>query len=153
MKVKLILFALMMAGLNVSAQTKPNYANLEITIPANYTVNDLPESTELTSSAYTAQWRNLPNILYENNVHRQIIKKWEDETHGRFISAISFTSKGAKMTGKLYQLKVKEGIRYKIFAYGVVNSQPVVLNLGFEKMPRQNSDLDELMRNFITFEK
>ena len=148
-----MLFALIMMGLNLSAQTKLNYANLEIATPANYTANDLPESTELTSKSYTAQWRNLPNILYENNVHRQIIKQWEDDAHGRFISAIYFTSKGAKMTGKLYQLKVMEGIRYKIFAYGVVNSQPVVLNLGFEKMPRQNSDLDELMLNFITLEK
>ena len=143
----------MVVGFNVSAQNKLNYANLEITAPPNYTANDLPESTELVSSAYTAQWRNLPNILYENNVHRQIIKQWEEDTHGRFISAIYFTSKGAKMTGKLYQLKVKEGIKYKIFAYGVVNNQPVVINLGFEKMPRQNKDLDELMLNFITFDK
>lgn len=141
-------FCLQLAAQN--QMQKPNYNGIEISIPADYTVN---AQNEIGNEHYSVYWKEVPQILYENNVHKQMVKQIEDDLHGRFLSAIPFTSQGAALTGKMYQLKNKEGIRYRIVASGLVNNKPVILNLGFAKLPRQNSDLDTFMQQFIRFEK
>jgi hypothetical protein len=57
------------------------------------------------------QWVAVPKILYENNVHKQMVKQIETDLHARFISGINFKTQGIDFVGKLYQLKVR-----KVFA-------------------------------------
>lgn len=45
---------------------------------------------------------------------------------------------------------MKDG-NYKIVGFGKVNDIYLILNLGFEKKPKKNSDLSEFEKNFINF--
>lgn len=150
MKTKLFLIGLLVISGSVFAQQTVNFAGTKIEIPENY---KLVSETEVGNSAYLLQWTNVPRILYENDVHKQMIKKMEDDMHARFLSGINFKVQGVALVGKLYQLNVKEGIRFKIISSGEINNQPLILTFGFAKRPKQNSDLDDFMRQFIAFEK
>lgn len=150
MKTKLFLIGLLIISASLFAQQAVNFAGSKIEIPENY---KLVSETEVGNSAYLLQWTNVPRILYENDVHKQMIKKMEDDMHARFLSGINFKVQGVALVGKLYQLNVKEGIRFKIISSGQINKQPLILTFGFAKRPKQNSDLDDFMRQFIAFEK
>lgn len=149
MKIKLILFCVCFCA-QLSAQNKSiSYAGIKLNIPADYTVNE--ENAIISNNNYSVSWKEVPQILYENDVHKQMIKRMEDEMHARFLSGVQFTSQGANFIGKLYQLKAKEGIRFRILASGVVKDKPMILDMGFAKLPKQNSDLDDFMKQFIQF--
>lgn len=150
MKIKLFLIGLLVISGNLFAQQTVSFAGVKIEIPENY---KLVSETEVGNSEYSVQWTNVPRILYENDVHKQMIKKMEDDMHARFLSGINFKVLGVALVGKLYQLNVKEGIRFKIISSGEINNQPLILSFGFAKRPKQNSDLDAFMRQFIAFEK
>lgn len=150
MKIKLFLIGLLVISGNLFAQQTVNFAGTKVEIPENYKV---VSETEVGNQEYVLQWTNVPRILYENDVHKQMIKKMEDDMHARFLSGINFKVQGVALVGKLYQLNVKEGIRFKIISSGEINNQPLILTFGFAKRPKQNSDLDDFMRQFIAFEK
>jgi hypothetical protein len=139
-----------MGSTSLCAQTPFNFAGISIPVPENY--QSISEF-EAVSAEFSVQWVAVPKILYENNVHKQMVKQIETDLHARFISGINFKTQGIDFVGKLYQLKSKEGIRYRIISSGAINGQGLILNLGFAKQPKQNSDLDAFMRHFIAFGK
>jgi hypothetical protein len=150
MKIKLLGIIFLMVSTGLCAQTPFNFAGISISVPESYqTVSEF----EAKSPEFSVQWVAVPKILYENNVHKQMVKQIETDLHARFISGVNFKTQGVDFVGKLYQLKSKEGIRYRIISSGEINGQGLILNLGFAKLPRQNKDLDAFMLHFITFEK
>ena len=148
---QIVWIGLFLVSLNSSAQTKKiTYADIPIDIPAGYKADS---ETSISGDNFTMQWTGISEIMYEKNVHKQMIRQTEMQMHGKFISGVVFFSHGSKMSGRLYQVKSDTPIKYKILAYGIVNKKPVILNMGFAKQPIQNSDLDDFMRMFIDFEK
>ena len=88
------------------------------------------------------------SILFDQNVQYQLIKQFEDQTKAKEISEISFLSNGSIFKGKIYKIK-NTNLKYKVLASGIVNNQPLVLNLSFKNEPKSNTDFDQLMQNFI----
>ena len=149
---RIIFIGFLLMSLHALAQQskKLNYADIQIDVPAGYKADS---DTSISGDNFTVQWTAISEIMYEKNVHKQMIRQTEIQMHGKFVSGVQFFSEGAKMSGRLYQVKGDTPFKYKILAYGIVNKKLVILNMGFVKQPQQNADLDDLMRKFIDFEK
>lgn len=124
------------------------YANIEIEIPANYKANS---EFEIENDKFSAQWLYLSKEMFEQQVQNQIIKQFEEQTQAKEISVMNFTSNGVMFKGKKYKLKNTD-LKFKVLASGIINNQPLVLNLSFKNEPKSNADLDQLMQNFIKIE-
>lgn len=152
MKLKITLIAFIFICLNTYSQNnkikKVIYANIEIEVPINYKANS---EFEIENENFSAQWLYLSNEMFDQNVQTQIIKQFEDQTQAKEISIISFKSNGVLFKGKKYKLKDSE-LKFKVLASGIINNQPLVLNLSFKNEPKSNADLDQLMQNFIKIE-
>jgi hypothetical protein len=152
MKLKITLIAFIIICLNTYSQNtiikKVNYANIEIDVPLNYKANS---EFEIENDNFSAQWLYLSKEMFEQQVQNQIIKQFEEQTQAKEISVINFTSNGVKFKGKIYKIKNTD-LKFKILSSGIINNQPLVLNLSFKNEPKSNADLDQLMRNFIKIE-
>ena len=149
MKFKITLITFIFICLNSYSQNtiikKVNYADIEIEVPANYIANS---EYEIENDNFSAQWLYLSKVMFDQNVQYQIIKQFEDQTKAKEISEISFLSNGSIFKGKIYKIK-NTNLKYKVLASGIVNNQPLVLNLSFKNEPKLNTDFDQLMQNFI----
>ncbi len=149
MKFKITLITFIFICLNTYSQNtiikKVNYAHIEIEVPANYIANS---EYEIENDNFSAQWLYLSKVMFDQNVQYQIIKQFEDQTKAKEISEISFLSNGSIFKGKIYKIK-NTNLIYKVLASGIVNNQPLVLNLSFKNEPNLNTDFDQLMQNFI----
>jgi hypothetical protein len=152
MKLKITLIAFIFICLNTYSQNtiikKVNYANIEIEVPINYKANS---EFEIENDNFSAQWLYLSKEMFEQQIQNQIIKQFEDQTQAKEISVISFKSNGVIFKGRKYKLKDSD-LKFKVLASGIINNQPLVLNLSFKNEPKSNADLDQLMQNFIKIE-
>ena len=152
MKLNITLIAFIFICLNTYSQNtiikKVIYANIEIEIPANYKANS---EFEIENDKFSAQWLYLSKEMFEQQVQNQIIKQFEKQTQAKEISVMNFTSNGVMFKGKKYKLKNTD-LKFKVLASGIINNQPLVLNLSFKNEPKSNADLDQLMQNFIKIE-
>ncbi|MFZ4106827.1 hypothetical protein [Flavobacterium sp.] len=149
MKLKLLFVIILFECVNSFAQIKTvNYAQTEIEVPKNYSAES---EYEVKSDNFSAQWIYLSGEMFSNNMQLDILKQFEGQLKPDEISEVKFLSNGAKFTGKKLMLKKSE-LKYRIIAYGIVNKQPLVLNLGFKNEPIQNSDFDDFIIKFIRFE-
>ena len=151
MKLKITLIALIFIYSITYSQNKTvnkvNYANIEIDVPQNYKANS---EYEVENDNFSAQWLYLSKEMFDQNIQNQIIKQFEDQTKAKIISEISFSSNGSIFYGKIYTID-NTNLKFKIVASGIINNQPLVLNLSFKSQPKSNKDLDLLMQNFIKF--
>lgn len=151
MKLKITLIALIFIYSITYSQNKTvnkvNYANIEIDVPQNYKANS---EYEVENDNFSAQWLYLSKEMFDQNIQNQIIKQFEDQTKAKIISEISFSSNGSIFNGKIYTID-NTNLKFKIVASGIINNQPLVLNLSFKSQPKSNKDLDLLMQNFIKF--
>ena len=152
MKLNITLIAFIFICLNTYSQNtiikKVIYANIEIEIPANYKANS---EFEIENDKFSAQWLYLSKEMFEQQVQNQIIKQFEKQTQAKEISVMNFTSNGVMFKGKKYKLKNTD-LKFKVLDSGIINNQPLVLNLSFKNEPKSNADLDQLMQNFIKIE-
>jgi len=152
MKIKFIIITLLSLCGSVLAQEsnikKIDYAHIIIDVPEKYVANS---EYEIKSSLFSAQWLYLTKEMFEQNVQSQIIKQFEAQIEGEEVGTIDFISSGGKFTGKKYKLNNESILKYKVLAYGVVNNQPLILNLSFDKEPKSDSKFDQLIQKFITF--
>jgi hypothetical protein len=151
MKIKTTLIALFfICSITYSQNSKVkkvNYASIEIDVPQNYNANS---EYEIENDNFSAQWLYLSKEMFDQNIQNQIIKQFEDQTKAKEITEISFSSHGSIFNGKIYKLNNTD-LKYKVLASGIINNQPLVLNLSFKNEPKSNRDLDILMQNFIKF--
>ena len=149
MKVKLLVPIIFLGFLNAFAQVKTvNYAQTQIEVPENY----YSESEfEIKSDNFSAQWIYLSGEIFSKNMQLDIIKQFEGQLKPDEVTEINFVSSGAKFTGKKLLLS-KADLKYRIIAFGIINKQPLVINLGFKNEPKQNSEFDDLIIKFIKFE-
>ena len=149
MKVKLLLPIIFFGFLNSYAQIKTvNYAQTEIEVPKSYYAES---EYEIKSDNFSAQWIYLSGEMFSKNMQLDILKQFEGQLKPDEVTEINFVSNGAKFTGKKLLLS-KADLKYRIIAYGIINKQPLVINLGFKNEPKQNSDFDDLIIKFIKLE-
>lgn len=126
-----------------------HYAQTEIVVPAEYTAND---DYSIANNLFSAQWLYLSKEMVEKGVEKQIIQQFQNQLNYSSSTNVSFISNGGQFSGKKYHLKGSPKMKFRILAFGQVNGQPLVLNLGFKDNPKSNEKLDELMKKFITYQ-
>ena len=129
---------------------KVKYARTEIDVPSDYNAKD---EYSIENNAFVAQWLYLTKEMVEQGVEKQIIQQFEGQLRYSKSSNVKFVSNGGQFAGKKYQLKGDNKINFRILAFGSVDGQPLVLNLGFKDDPKSDEKLDALMKKFIQFEK
>jgi len=127
---------------------KVQYARTVIDVPANYTAKD---EYSIENDLFSAQWLYLTKEMVEQGIEKQIIQQFEAQLKYSKSNNVKFTSNGGQFSGKKYQLKGDNKMKFRILAFGKVDGQPLVLNLGFKDDPKSNEKFDDLMRKFIAF--
>lgn len=125
---------------------KVKYAKTEIDVPTDYSAKD---EYSIENNFFAAQWLYLTKEMVEQGVEKQIIKQFEGQLKYSKSSSLEFVSNGGQFSGKKYQLKDHSIMKFRILAFGSVDGQPLVLNLGFKDDPKSSEKLDSLMKRFI----
>lgn len=107
---------------------------------------------ELTCADFTIQW------LYMNEkmlafMPQQIVKQLESKLKKVKKTAIKCISLETEIDGYLITYKDGKKKKYKIIAYGIVQGQPVLINLGLTNNPTENNKLHEFVRQIIEIKK
>jgi hypothetical protein len=147
MKTRIVLLIIVFQFFNACALKKLNYAKIKIEVPSNY---KLSSEYQIENDNFSAQWTYLPGKSFSNNMQIEMNNQFESQFKLRYIEDINFISCGEKFIGKKYYLE-NAPLKYRIYAYGIINKKLVILNLGFKNNPENDKYFDDLMRKFITF--
>lgn len=152
MNKKLILILLtLFTGMTVYSQEKVKnlkYARTEIRVPVNCEAKS--EYELIDCNGFTAQWLFLKDEMIEQSIHKQVFDQIEQQFDYKKKKSLSFISQNQPFKGYGYEMKSGN---YKIVGFGKVNDIYLILNLGFDKKPKGNSDLSEFEKNFINLMK
>lgn len=129
---------------------KVKYSKTEIKVPANYNSKD---DYSIENDLFSAQWLYLTKDMVDQSVNKQIIEQFEGQLKYSKSTSVDFVSNGGQFSGKKYQLKDDSKLKFRILAFGSVDGQPLVLNLGFKDDPKSDEIFDELIKKFIQFKK
>ena len=129
---------------------KVKYAKTEIEVPTNYSAKD---EYSIENNTFSAQWLYLTQEMVDNGVDKQIFGQFEGQLKYSKATKINFNSNGGQFSGKKYLLKGDSNLKYRVLAFGSVDGQPLILNMGFKDDPKSDENFDELMQKFITFKK
>jgi hypothetical protein len=129
---------------------KVQYAKTEIAVPAGYFAKD---EYSLGNDNFSAQWLYLNKEMVEQGVADQISKQFEDQIKFSKATDIQFISNNGVFKGKKYELKNNKKLKYKVIAFGYVDDQPLILNMGFKTDPELSESYDDLIKKFIQLKK
>ena len=88
--------------------------------------------------------------MIDQNIDKQLFSQLEKQFKYSKKSDLNFKSQNQDFKGFKYEMK---NVTTQILGLGKVDGQWLILNLGFDKEPKKNSDLSEFEKNFIEFEK
>ena len=129
---------------------KVKYAKTEIDVPKDYNAKD---EYSIENDLFAAQWLYLTKEMVDQGVEKQILQQFEGQLKYSKSSSVEFVSNDGQFSGKKYQIKGDSKLKFRILAFGSVDGQPLVLNLGFKDDPKSDEKLDDLMKKFIQFKK
>ncbi|UII24084.1 hypothetical protein [Fulvivirga ligni] len=104
---------------------------------------------EVNCDGYVVQWLYMNNLMLKS-MPEQFIDQLEDKLKKFSKKEISCTSFDYDLEGYKISYKNKGEIYYKIIVYGVVNIQPVMLNISLSKEPKTNESLPEFIQTIFT---
>jgi hypothetical protein len=147
MKKFLLIFSLLFSSISFSQSNKEiktlEYANIEIEIPANCTAKSKHEL--LKCNGISVQWTHLTKEKLKT-ASAQLIKKFSKKADSKKqIEVISFgvTLKGYKFTYK------NSKSWNRIIVYGIVNKQPLILNVASEDELIAISNSNEFLKKIM----
>jgi hypothetical protein len=158
MKQTLIVLLIFISNLSFGQTSdikKVKYARTEIEVPANYSAkkNEFDEYT-IENNTFSATWLYLTKEMVDIGYAEQIFEHFEAQVKYSKVTDIHFISNGGQFKGKKYLLKGGHSFaKYKVLAFGSVDSQPLILNLGFKEDPNSDKNFDALMLKFISFKE
>ena len=91
--------------------------------------------------------------MVDAGIDKQIISQFENQIDFKKSSNIKFISNGGDFSGKMYQVNKNKEFKFRILAFGIVNDQPLVLNLGFKENPESIELSDGLVKTFFVLTK
>jgi len=144
---KTIIILSLLFNLTVYAQeniSKLNYAKIEISIPQNCVAKS--EYEIIDCKGFSAQWLFFNEEMIKQKINEQFQAQLEEQFEYKKKKNIEFTSQNQKFKGTKYELK---NGTYRIIGFGRINDIPLLLNLGFQKDPKDNKNLTEFEKNFI----
>ncbi|UII26589.1 hypothetical protein LVD15_25385 [Fulvivirga maritima] len=106
------------------------------------------KASEVTCDDYAVQWLYM-NTLMLKSMPEQFISQMEDEFKKFSKQPIQASSFGYPLDGQKITYKHKGHWKYKIVAYGVVNAQPVMLNISLLNDPVNNDALPDFVQVMI----
>ncbi len=119
-------------------------------MPTNYSAKD---EYSIENNTFSAQWLFLTQEMVDNGVEKQIFGQFEGQLKYSKATKINFNSNGGQFSGKKYLLKDDSNLKYRVLAFGSVDGQPLILNMGFKDNLKSDENFDQLMQKFITFKK
>jgi len=122
--------------------SKLNYAKTEIPVPENCVAKSEYEITDC--NGFSAQWLFFNEEMIKQKINEQF--QGEGQIEYKKKKNIEFTSQTQKFKGTKYELK---NGTYRVIGFGRINDIPLLLNLRFQKDPKDNGSLTEFERNFI----
>ncbi len=155
MKLKIIACVFLIFGISkIYAQEtgkikELNYAGIKILVPNNCEANS--EYELLNCNNTDIQWLYLNEEMLKT-VPLQFLKQFASQPIAKEESDFKLKSFNSELTGKKFKLKSDGKITYRIIVSGIVNKQPLLLNIGTENDITKNSDLNELLVKFINVE-
>lgn len=123
---------------------KLNYAKIEIEVPKNCQAKS--EYEIIDCEGFSAQWIFLSDEMVQQKFPEKVSKQIEQQFNYSEKKELKFISQNQKFQGTAYRMKDGE---YRIIGFGKINEIYLILNLGFAKEPKSNSDLTEFQKNFI----
>lgn len=126
-----------------------NYAHIKIAIPENCHAKS--EYELLDCNGFSIQWLYLTDKMLKT-VPNQFIDKFSKQPNVKSKSKITLESFGSKLNGFKFKMINSDKIFYRIIVYGIVNNQPLLLNIGTDNDIKSNSDLTDFLRKIITVE-
>ncbi|HJR99829.1 MAG TPA: hypothetical protein VJ780_02735 [Flavobacterium sp.] len=155
MNLKLIISVFLIFGVNniFSQETEKikelNYAGIKILVPNNCEAKS--EYELLNCNNTDIQWLYL-NTEMLTTIPAQFLNQFASQSTVKKESDFKLKSFNSELTGKKIQLKSDGKITYRIIVSGIINEQPLLLNIGTENNILKNSDLNELLGKFINVE-
>lgn len=150
MKMKKIIFViLILLNISVFAQEKIEklqYAKTEIEVPKNCVAKS--EYEILDCNGFSAQWLFLNDEMVKQKINEQLSNQLEQQLDYKSKKSIKFTSQNQAFEGTKY--KMKNGA-LRIIGFGRVNEIPLILNLGFQNEPKNNDELTDFEKQFVSF--
>ena len=124
------------------------YAGTEIIVPDGCSAKSKYEVMDC--NGFSAKWLYLKQEMIDQNIDKQLFSQLEKQFNYSKKYDLNFKSQNQDFKG--FKYKMKNGTT-RILGLGKVDDQWLILNLGFDKGPKKNSDLSEFEKNFIEFEK
>ncbi|CAM4448753.1 hypothetical protein [Flavobacterium terrigena] len=125
---------------------KLQYAETLIEVPKNCTAKS--EYEILDCNGFSAQWLFFNEEMVKQKINEQIFKQIEGQFDYKSKKSITFFSQNQPFEGFVYNMKNGSS---RIIGFGKVNEIALLLNLGFQKEPKNNDELTLFEKNFITF--
>ena len=155
MKLKIIIIAFLIIGtLKISAQETEkikelNYAGIKILVPNNCEAKS--EYELLNCNNIDIQWLYLNEEMLKT-VPTQFLTQFGSQSIVKKESDFKLKSFKSELSGKKFKLKSDGKITYRIIVSGIVNNQPLLLNIGTENDIIKNTDLNEFLMKIINVE-
>ena len=155
MNLKLLITTFLIVGtLKISAQETEkikelNYAGIKISVPNNC---EAKSEYELLNCYNTnIQWLYLNEEMLKT-VPTQFLSQFASQPIVKKENDFKLKSFNSELTGKKFKIKSDGKTTYRIIVSGIVNNQPLILNIGTENDLIKNSDLNELLVKMINVE-
>ena len=147
MKKLLLIFCLVCIGNSISQSKNEiktlDYANIEVEIPTNCTAKSNYEL--LDCDGVSVQWIYLTEAMLKS-APKKLIKEFSKNTKTKEqIEVVSF---GATLKGYKFTYKNPENWN-RIIVYGIVNKQPLILNVASEDELIAISGTNEFLKKII----
>lgn len=126
-----------------------NYAGIKIAVPENCIATS--EYELLNCNGSTIQWLYLNQEMLKT-VPDQFISQFSNQPNFIKKSKIALKSFGSDLQGVVFKIKNTDMDAFKIIAYGTVNGQPLLLNIGTDKEIKQTEDLSDFLQKLISVE-
>jgi hypothetical protein len=153
MKNLLILFLLVIAGSAFGQETKQtdtlSFCGKTFKIPDGCKAES---AYQLECDTFSIQWLYMNDAMLKtmpDRVVAQLEEQMKDFKKEPFTPYLS----GTKVMGYKVSYKVNSNPVYQIIAYGVVNSQPVLLQLTQKNEPKTNASIPEFARQIVRLTK
>ncbi|MCY2686792.1 hypothetical protein [Salinimicrobium sp. TH3] len=143
----LLLFPIILFGQAEKSIDSLNYAGIKIAVPENCIAASAYELLDCNGS--TIQWLYLNQEMLKT-VPEQFITQFSSQQNFKRKSDISLKSFGFDLQGVVFKIENQNRDMFKIIAYGTVNNQPLILNIGTDKRIKRTEDLSDFLQKLIS---
>lgn len=150
MKYYLTIYFIFLA-LTIQAQsneiiTQVNFAGEQIPIPENC-------STDSHYALIDCQGTSVQWLYLNQEMHAEVVTQYTNQMgtqHGvQNIGQIIIRAFDSELKGDTFKRNHSQGVSYNILASGIVNDQPLILNIVSDTEIKSTDDLSEFLKSFL----